>query len=113
MGDVTGLLDLLGALFRLFGLDQSAWFPAFALVVVFFVIAVPFGLLAQARKVTTGRAGLIGEVGQALTDLRPDGRVFVHSEYWNAVSREGEIPAGSGVVVTSVDRMLLTVERVP
>lgn len=111
MGEVTGLVDLLGALFRLFGLDQSAWFPAVALIIVFFVIAVPFGLLAQTRKVTTGRDGIIGEVGQALTDLKPDGRVYVHSEYWNATSRGGDIPAGAGVVVVSVDRMTLTVER--
>ena len=112
MGEVTGLLDLLGALFRLFGLDQSAWFPAFALIVVFFVIAVPIGLLAQARKVTTGMDGIVGEVGEALTDLGPDGRVYVHSEYWNAKSAGGDIPAGSRVTVVSVDRMTLTVERI-
>ena len=112
MGEITGLLDLLGALFRLFGLDQSAWFPAFALIVLFFVIAVPIGLLAQARKVTTGRDGMMGEVGEALTDLDPDGRVYVHSEYWTATSTGGEIPKGARVVVVSVDKMKLTVERV-
>ena len=110
MGEITGLLDLLGALFRLFGLDQSAWFPALALIVVFFV-TVPFGLLAQTRRVTTGRTGMIGDVGEALTDLGPNGRVYVHSEYWNATAAGGEIPKGAAIVVVSVDRMMLTVER--
>lgn len=109
MGEITGLLDLLGALFRLFGLDQSAWFPAVALLAAFFVIAIPIGLLAQSKKVTTGRAGMIGEVGEALTDLDPDGRVYVHSEYWSATSAGGDIPKGARVVVVSIDRMTLTV----
>lgn len=111
MGEITGLLDLLGALFRLFGLDQSAWFPALALIVVFFVIVIPFGLLAQARKVTTGRTGMIGAFGESLTDLDPDGRVYVHSEYWNATAAGGEIQKGVRIVVVSVDGMTLTVER--
>jgi membrane-bound serine protease (ClpP class) len=109
MGEVTGALDLLGALFRLFGLDQSAWFPAFALLILFFVIAIPVALLAQSKKVSTGGAGMIGEPGVAVTDLDPDGRVFVHSEYWNAVSRT-PVSSGTRVVVVSVDRMVLTVE---
>jgi membrane-bound serine protease (ClpP class) len=110
LGEFTGLLDLLGALFRLFGLDESAMMPAIALIIVFFLIAVPVGLLAQARKVRTGQAGMIGEVGTTLTDLDPDGRVYVHSEYWNATADEA-IPKGTRVVVVSVDRMTLKVAR--
>ena len=111
MGEVTGVLDLLGALFRLFGLDQSAWFPTLALLILFFIIAVPVGLLSHGRKVTTGRTGIVGEKGVALTDLDPDGRVFVHSEYWNATS-DSRIEEGVKVVVVSVERMVLKVERV-
>ncbi len=111
MGEVTGVLDLLGALFRLFGLDQSAWFPTLSLLVLFFLIAVPIGLLAQSRKVTTGREGMMGQTGVALTDLDPGGRVYVHSEYWNARSTNA-IPEGATVVVVSVDRLVLVVEQV-
>ncbi|MFH1501988.1 MAG: NfeD family protein [Candidatus Eisenbacteria bacterium] len=110
MGEITGVLDLIGALFRLFGLDQSAWFPALALIVLFFLIAVPVGLLAQSRTVSTGKDGMIGEVGVVLTELDPDGRVYVHSEYWNARSAR-PLPAGAKVVVVSVDRMVLEVEQ--
>ncbi|MBD3349806.1 MAG: hypothetical protein GF400_11525 [Candidatus Eisenbacteria bacterium] len=109
MGEVTGVLDLLGALLRLFGLDQSAWFPAFALMILFFLIAIPVALFAQTRKTETGRDGMLGEPGVAVTDLDPDGRVFVHSEYWNAVS-ETPVEKGTEIVVVSVDRMVLTVK---
>ena len=110
MGEITGLLDLLGALFRLFGLDQSAIMPAIALLIVFFLFAVPIGLLAQGRRVSTGREAMVGEIGEALTDVGSSGRVFVRGEYWNAVAGE-EIAAGTRVVVESVDRMVLTVRR--
>ena len=112
MGEFTGLLDLLTALFRLFGLDESAIMPAAALMIVFFLLAVPIGLLAQGRRVSTGREGMIGEIGEAVNDLSPEGRVFVRGEYWNAVAGE-EILKGTRVTVVSVDRMVLTVQRIP
>jgi len=108
VGEFTGLLELLATLFRLFGLDQSAIMPAAALLIVFFLIAVPVGLLAQGGRVRTGEKGMIGEVGVAVTDLSPGGRVFVHSEYWNAVADE-EIARGTEVEVVSVDRMVVKV----
>ncbi len=109
MGEVTSLLDLIGALFRFVGLEQNAWFPAIALVFLFFLIALPVSLLAQSRKVTTGNEGMIGQPGVALTDIGTEGTVYAHSEYWNAVSSI-PIPKGTRVVVVSVDRMVLTVE---
>jgi len=110
MGEFTSLLDLLGALFRLFGLDQSAIFPAVALVIVFFVVAVPVGLLAQGARVRTGKGGMIGEIGTALTDIAGSGRAFVHSEYWNVFSDE-RISRGTRIRVVSVVGMALKVER--
>ena len=110
MGEFTSLLDLLGALFRLFGLDQSAIFPAVALLIVFFVIAIPVGLLAQGARIRTGKDGMVGEIGSALTDVAASGRVYVHSEYWNAFSDE-PISRGAKIRVVSVVGMALKVER--
>ena len=56
---------------------------------------------AHARKVHTGREGLIGEIGVAQTDLRPEGKVFVHGEIWNAEAT-GEISKGTKVKVIEV-----------
>jgi membrane-bound serine protease (ClpP class) len=41
---------------------------------------------ARVSKPTTGREGLVGEVGIASTPIAPEGKVAVHGEFWNAVS---------------------------
>jgi membrane-bound serine protease (ClpP class) len=110
MGEVSSVVDLLGALMRLLGLEENALFPAIALLIVFFLFAIPVGLLAQARKARTGAEGIVGETGEAVTDLRPEGKVFVHSEYWNAVSDE-PVTAGEAVRVVGSRGMVLRVER--
>lgn len=82
-------------------------------------VSVPFGLLtiflvdiavrARRNKVVTGKRGLIGEIGVARTLLRPEGKVFVHGELWNATSSV-PIDPGSSVRVTAVHDLTLTVE---
>ena len=111
MGEYTGLIDLLVALLRLFGLGESAIFPAIALLIVFFIVAVPMGLLAQSRRVVTGQSGMVGETGEVATELSPRGKVYVHSEYWNAEASE-PIEAGARIRVVSVEGMVLHVERI-
>ncbi len=81
-------------------------------------VSVPFGLLtiflvdiavrARRNKVVTGKRGLIGEIGVARTLLRPEGKVFVHGELWNATSSVPVDP-GSSVRVTAVHDLTLTV----
>ncbi|MEE9219256.1 MAG: nodulation protein NfeD [Acidobacteriota bacterium] len=68
-----------------------------------------FALSAQRQEVTTGREGLELEIGTALSDLNPRGRVFVHGEYWDAVSRK-PIRQGQQVRVRKIERLLLEVE---
>jgi membrane-bound serine protease (ClpP class) len=82
-------------------------------------VSVPFGLItmflvdiavrARRNKVVTGERGLIGEIGVAQTLLRPDGKVFVHGEIWNARASV-PIDPGSSVRVTAVHDLTLTVE---
>jgi membrane-bound serine protease (ClpP class) len=66
-----------------------------------FAFLVSLVVRAHRRKVATGAEGLVGEVGTAQTDLKPEGRVFVHGEIWRAEA-DGEIPRGSAVRVTAV-----------
>jgi len=66
---------------------------------------------AHSRKATTGKEGLVGEIGTAQTDLSPEGKVFVHGEIWNAEASE-PIAKGSKVRVTRVlDSLKIRVDK--
>ncbi|MBM3297714.1 MAG: nodulation protein NfeD [Candidatus Aminicenantes bacterium] len=79
-----------------------------ALVFVFLVWLV---VRTHRGRIHTGREGLAGETGTALTDLNPGGRVFVHGEYWRARADE-PIPRGSQIVVLGLlDNMTVRVGR--
>jgi membrane-bound serine protease (ClpP class) len=66
---------------------------------------------AQRTRVATGVEALAGEIGEAMTDLEPEGKVFVHGEYWNAMSSE-PIARGRKVRVKAVRNLSLDVEPV-
>jgi membrane-bound serine protease (ClpP class) len=59
--------------------------------------------------VVTGSEAMVGEMGDAITELAPAGKVFVNGEYWDATSLR---PAAAGVRVrvTAIDKLRLTVE---
>jgi membrane-bound serine protease (ClpP class) len=89
------------------------WSTAIALALPFSAItAMLVVLVVRARryKVTTGAEAMLGEAGVAVTGLEPEGKVFVHGEYWDAVCSAGA-PAGARVRVTDIERLKLTVER--
>ncbi|MEE4272989.1 MAG: nodulation protein NfeD [Thermoanaerobaculales bacterium] len=64
---------------------------------------------AHRRQVMTGKAGLVGEIGKALSPIDPDGKVMVHGEYWDARSTGGPIEKGSEVRVEAVGERRLDV----
>jgi len=76
----------------------------------FFLFVLGAAFRAQRRPAVTGLEGLVGLKGTALTDLAPEGRVFVRGEYWEADSSE-RIERGAGVVVDSVDGLRLKVHK--
>ena len=91
------------------------WSTAIAATLPFSLITmflVSLAVRARRNKVVTGVAGMIGETGSAVTDLALEGKVFVHGEYWNAVSRT-PVPAGTRIRVTEVENLKLTVESFP
>ncbi len=73
-------------------------------VVVAFVHRLPAhaGLQSVPATPMTGHEGLVGEIGRAIGDLDPEGKVVVHGEYWDARSVGGTIAAGSKVRVVAV-----------
>jgi len=66
---------------------------------------------AMKHRTETGQEGMIGELGTARSVITgTSGKVFVHGEWWNAVSASGEtIPEGSKVKVDRVDGFTLKV----
>ena len=73
-----------------------------SLILIFLVFLV---IRAHARKAFTGREGMIGEVGNAQTDLKPTGKVFVHGEIWDAEADE-PVSKGDRVRVVKVQKNL-------
>jgi membrane-bound serine protease (ClpP class) len=77
-----------------------------------FLIIALLGIRAQFKKRVTGREGIVGEIGIAKTDITASGgTVFVHGEFWSAVSGS-TIKKNSQIKVTGVSEMVLRVERV-
>jgi membrane-bound serine protease (ClpP class) len=80
----------------------------FALITVFLL---RLAIKSFGYKVTTGSAGMVGEIGVARTEINHGGRVFVHGEWWNARS-ERPIAPGSDIRVVSVNGLTVLVEPV-
>ncbi len=79
----------------------------------FFLIVVGAGLRALKRKVISGMEGLIGSVGVARTDLKPDGLVHLQGEEWQArAEQEAVVRKGMRVKVVKVEGLTLLVEPV-
>jgi len=115
-----GIISLIIGSIMLFRTEPSfdavsiSW-QVIAIVVVlttaFFVFVIGLGLRAQRRKPTTGREGLIGEVGEATTDLSPEGEIRIHGEHWKAVSLDGNLPGGSKVRTVGIEDLTLKVKK--
>lgn len=76
-----------------------------------FVFVVQAAWRARTRPVAIGKEALIGKVGEARTDLTPEGSVWVYGSLWHAVSLDGSIASGEAVRVMQVEG--LTVYVIP
>ena len=74
------------------------------------VFLMTIALRARRSKVVTGLQGMIGAVGEARTDIDPEGKVFVQGELWNAHA-PSRVGIGEHVVVRKVEGLELEVEK--
>jgi membrane-bound serine protease (ClpP class) len=85
----------------------SLLFAAVFMILAFKVIK------AMKRGAETGQEGIRGETGTAKTEINANsGKVFVHGEWWNAVTAsefDETIPAGSKIKVESIEGFILKV----
>jgi membrane-bound serine protease (ClpP class) len=84
--------------------------PTVAVVSLFFILVAWYVFRSHQRRSMTGTAGMVGERGTAYTALDPEGRVFVHGEYWQAVS-DTPIAKGESIEVLEVVHLKLRVRR--
>ena len=62
------------------------------------------------RQVSTGSEGMIGEEGEARSEINPTGSVFAFGELWKATSEE-PIEKGAQVVVVKTEGIHLHVRK--
>jgi len=94
---------------------EISWFVIVASVAIttfFFVFLLGLGLKVQRNKPTTGKEGIIGEIGETLSLLNPEGTVHVQGELWQAESVRGKIAKGERVRVIEIQNLKLRVEQV-
>lgn len=112
-----GAVGLLVGSLTLFGgsssLDVPLWLVALIFVgqIIFMLGGMTVAVRNRFSVPTVGRDSMIGELGEAHTELNPDGVVTVRGAPWRArTNRASPISAGGAVRVVSVDRLMLEVE---
>ena len=112
-----GVVGLLAGALKLFGgspaLDVPLWLVVLVLVgqVIFMLGGMTVAVRNRFSIPTVGRDSMIGELGEARTDLNPDGVVTVRGAPWRARTHRGRpISPGGAVRVVAVDRLVLEVE---
>ena len=113
---IGGIISMVIGSIMLFDTDlpylRIAW-EVIAVVVtltaLFFIFAIGMAVRTHRKKPTTGKQGMIGEIGEVYKKLDPDGTVIIHGEYWKATS-ESPINKGQNVKVIECDDKHLTIK---
>jgi membrane-bound serine protease (ClpP class) len=113
----VGAVGLLAGALKLFGgstaLDVPLWLVGLIFVgqIVFMLGGMTVAVRNRFSIPTVGRDSMIGELGEARTDLDPDGVVTVRGAPWRArTGRNRPVTAGGPIRVVAVDRLVLEVE---
>ena len=115
---ISILALVIGSIFLFQGIG---WRPAVNPVLAIVVSTLSAGFLwfvgrkvveVESIRPTHDLAALIGEIGEAKTEIYNEGSVQVAGELWTARSQQ-PIPDGSKVRVTGRDGFILEVEKVP
>jgi len=115
---IAGITSLLLGSLMLFegnGTDMRlSWtvlVPTLTFVSGFFVVISGLVFKSQLSKPRTGASGLLGEIGVVKEPILQEGKVFVHGELWNAMSKD-PIEKGTKVRVINVENLVLEVEPI-
>ncbi len=92
------------------GVSWGVLVPTVLTVSLFFIIVAGIVFRSHLRRSPAGAEGMVGEPGTAVTALAPEGQVYVHGEYWHAVSEE-PVAAREPIEVVAVIGLKLRVRR--
>ncbi|HET6461854.1 MAG TPA: nodulation protein NfeD [Syntrophales bacterium] len=85
--------------------------PVLAAICLFFAGVITLVLKAQMRRRRTGKEGMAGEEGKAVTDIHETGTALVSGEYWKA-SSDKRIEKDRAVRVVQVEGLKIKVEEI-
>ncbi|MBA3350039.1 MAG: nodulation protein NfeD [Actinobacteria bacterium] len=93
-------------------LSVDGWVIAAAVAgtLTYFISVMTAALRVRLRRPVTGEESLIGEIGEAQTDIAPEGTVRTKGMLWRARTMETGIAAGSRVEVKASEGLVLLVE---
>jgi membrane-bound serine protease (ClpP class) len=89
----------------------SVMIPVLTIICLFFAGVIALVLKAQMRRRRTGKEGMAGEEGKAITDIYETGTALIKGEYWNATS-DKRVEAGRGIKVVKVEGLKIKVEEI-
>lgn len=108
---MLGSLMLIKSDAEFFQISWSVIIPVIAMTAAISLFIVGMGVRALRRSPLTGSEGMIGAVGIAKTALRPDGKLMIHGELWDAIS-DSPIEEGGTAKVLRVEGLKLHVTPV-
>ncbi|HCP60862.1 MAG TPA: hypothetical protein DIU14_00060 [Actinobacteria bacterium] len=93
-------------------IDLAAWLIVFFSLggLLFFGFGMTVALKARER-VRSAQVGLVGLLGEARSDLNPEGGVYVKGTLWRGRSMNGPIPKGRRVRVKGIEGLILRVQE--
>jgi membrane-bound serine protease (ClpP class) len=109
-----GIISLtLGSMmfFEDLGLSYSMSIPFIVIISGFFIFIGWLAVRSQISRPRGGMIGLIGEIGTVEEVIDREGLIFVHGEYWKAIS-DDKIDKGEKVEVVDVAGLVVKVKKI-
>jgi membrane-bound serine protease (ClpP class) len=93
-------------------LQLSPWaiVAAVAVTLLFFISVMTAALRVRLRRPVGDDEGVVGTIGEATTDIAPEGTVLTKGTLWRARTMETGIAAGAKVEVKATEGLVLLVE---
>jgi membrane-bound serine protease (ClpP class) len=107
---VAGCVFLYSGAPEVLRLSPVAIAAAVAVTLLFFISVMTAALRVRLRRPVGDDEGVVGTIGEATTDIAPEGTVLTKGTLWRARTMETGIAAGAKVEVKATEGLVLLVE---